>query len=177
MHLEIENGDSVATLKGYPFVSVAFSPCSSLIATGIQNGNVLLWNIERKTCILTMHGHSNFVRCVAFDAKGRRLTSASDDKTARVWDIKTGKCLRVFRDHTDWVLGVAFSPGALPSHLLRRTCLSVYGILQAASASRSSESPWDFRAPSHSPRVHSSSSRAFSEATFATGMRKQAQAK
>ena len=106
-----ENGDSVATLKGYPFVSVAFSPCSSLIATGIQNGNVLLWNIERKTCVLTMHGHSNFVRCVAFDAKGRRLASASDDKTARVWDIKTGKCLRVFRDHTDWVLGVAFSPG------------------------------------------------------------------
>ena len=56
-----------------------------------------------------MHGHENWVRSVAFDARGARLVSASDDSTARVWDAKTGLCLQTLRGHKDYVLGACFS--------------------------------------------------------------------
>ncbi len=41
---------------------------------------------------------------------GKRLATASDDRTARVWDAGSGKELLVLRGHAGPVVGVAFSP-------------------------------------------------------------------
>ena len=41
---------------------------------------------------------------------GRRVVSASDDKTLKVWDIETGKCVATLKGHSDDVrCGVHFS--------------------------------------------------------------------
>ncbi|HEV8649163.1 MAG TPA: hypothetical protein VG276_07090 [Actinomycetes bacterium] len=53
--------------------------------------------------------HAANVNAVAFSPDGRRLTTASDDRTARIWDAATGQ-ERTRVVHGGAVLGVAFSP-------------------------------------------------------------------
>jgi hypothetical protein len=54
--------------------------------------------------------HSNGVESVSFSADGRRIVTASWDKTARVWDAETGKPLSEPLRHQDWVGSAVFSP-------------------------------------------------------------------
>jgi WD40 repeat protein len=50
------------------------------------------------------------VNGVAYSPDGKRLATASEDKTARVWDAKSGEELLTLRGHSNFVFGVAFSP-------------------------------------------------------------------
>jgi tetratricopeptide (TPR) repeat protein len=59
---------------------------------------------------LTLHGHTNWVKGVAFSPHGRRLASAAVDQTVRLWDARAGAHLATLQSHTDSAYGVAFSP-------------------------------------------------------------------
>ncbi len=59
---------------------------------------------------LTLSGHSNLVRAVAFSPDARWLLSGGDDGKARVWDAATGREAAVLAGPTDGVSAVAFSP-------------------------------------------------------------------
>ncbi|MGH8886638.1 MAG: AAA family ATPase [Egibacteraceae bacterium] len=56
------------------------------------------------------HGHEDWIRSVAWSPDGRRIATASADRTARVWDAETGAQLTALRGHEDWVVGVGWSP-------------------------------------------------------------------
>ena len=58
---------------------------------------------------IVLRGHDEWVLLVAWSLDGRRLASASVDRTARIWDTDTGKQLVVLRGHSDEVRGVAWS--------------------------------------------------------------------
>ena len=47
---------------------------------------------------------------MAFRPDGRRIVSASDDKTLKVWDAESGQETLTIKGHTSDVLSVAFSP-------------------------------------------------------------------
>jgi hypothetical protein len=49
------------------------------------------------------------IRAYAFSPDGKRVLSASDDKTVRLWDVETGRCLRVLEGHAGGVHSVAWS--------------------------------------------------------------------
>jgi WD40 repeat protein len=60
--------------------------------------------------LLTFRGHSDSVHCVRYSPDGKRLATASGDKTAALWDAATGRRLLTLRGHTSWVACVSFSP-------------------------------------------------------------------
>jgi WD40 repeat protein/predicted Ser/Thr protein kinase len=59
---------------------------------------------------VTLRGHTDEVRSAAFSPDGKRLASASFDRTVRIWDVAARQELLILQGHSHWVRGVAFSP-------------------------------------------------------------------
>jgi hypothetical protein len=57
-----------------------------------------------------LHGHSDPVTAVVVSPDGRRLLSASVDRTMILWDRDRGQMLRRFRERGGWINSVAISP-------------------------------------------------------------------
>merc|ERR1712224_396020 len=73
-------------------------------------GVLKVWDVATGKCVATLKGHSHHVWGVAVFPDGRRVVSASWDKTLKVWDVATRKCVATLEGHSDWVLGVAVLP-------------------------------------------------------------------
>jgi WD40 repeat protein len=90
--------------------AVAFSPDGRLLAAGLTEGALVVWDVASGAERCRLAGHDGRVSALAFSPDGSRLVTASLDRTARLWDLATGKELRRFGTHEDTVRSVAFSP-------------------------------------------------------------------
>jgi WD40 repeat protein len=61
------------------------------------------------SALAVLRGHGNSVLSASFSHDGRRIVTASRDKTARIWDARSGTLLVVLRGHTDQVGGATFN--------------------------------------------------------------------
>ena len=60
--------------------------------------------------LAVLSGHGAAVLGTAFSPDGRRIVTASGDRTARIWDVATAKQLAVLSGHGDDVWSAAWSP-------------------------------------------------------------------
>ncbi|KAJ8368410.1 hypothetical protein SKAU_G00084380 [Synaphobranchus kaupii] len=83
-----------------------------LLATGLSNGRIKIWDVYTGKLLLNLMDHTDIVRDLTFAPDGSLvLVSASRDKTLRVWDLKDdGNMVKVLRGHQNWVYCSAFSP-------------------------------------------------------------------
>jgi WD40 repeat protein len=70
--------------------------------------NVLNSPVPISTANLT--GHADKVGEIVWSPDGRRVATASDDKTVRIWDAATGKTLHTLTGHKGWVMSVTWAP-------------------------------------------------------------------
>ncbi|MBK8096917.1 MAG: WD40 repeat domain-containing protein [Planctomycetes bacterium] len=129
--LAAESDQSLATfaLHEAGVSAIAVSPDGTRIATGASDGVICLWDaaalLDPKAAAApspqrTIEVHRHAVYCVAFAADGRRLASASADKTARVFDVATGATISSFTQHSYPVTTVRFAPDG------KRVCSTSY---------------------------------------------------
>jgi WD40 repeat protein/transcriptional regulator with XRE-family HTH domain len=110
---------TVLTDSGVFTNAVAFSPDGSTLATVTQPspccppgtaGNTLaLWDLNTGVP-RRLTKHTDQVLDLAFSPDGRRIATASVDRSAIVWDATTGAVLNTLTGHTHAVNGVEYSP-------------------------------------------------------------------
>ena len=90
-------------------LSITFSPDGRFLAIVDSTGEISLWHVVEEAQIWQKKGHTDWIRSVAFDARGQTLASGSHDKTIKLWDVKTGELIKSL-DNGSRVYSVAFSP-------------------------------------------------------------------
>ena len=90
--------------------TVAFSSDSKILASGSEDGNLYLQDVERGGKRRTLTKNTENIFSVAFSSDGKTLASGNSGNTIRLWDINTGEKLETLWGHTNWVFSIAFSP-------------------------------------------------------------------
>ncbi|CAG9986601.1 unnamed protein product [Clonostachys byssicola] len=122
---DVETGASTHTFSAEAGVtSVSISPDSAYVAAGSLDHSIRVWSIQQGTLVDHLkgtEGHKNSVYSVAFTSDGKKLVSASLDKTAKLWELSSteggvadgptpeGRCLKTFKGHDDLVLSAALT--------------------------------------------------------------------
>jgi WD40 repeat protein len=70
---------------------------------------VYVWDTATGKDVLHLRGHKDRVVSVRFSPDGKRIVTASWDKTARIWDAQTGKEQHVLTGHQCSIRSVLFS--------------------------------------------------------------------
>jgi WD40 repeat protein/serine/threonine protein kinase len=101
----------VLTLQGPGFGErcVAFNPDGSRLAMGCFKTVQIRDSVNGKE-LLSLGGHTHYVRQVIFSPDGRRLLSSSYNGTVKIWDSVTGQELATLKGGTAGVQAVSFSP-------------------------------------------------------------------
>lgn len=90
--------------------ALAISPESNTLASGTDDKNIKLWDLNTQKVLASLSGHSQAVKSVAFSPDGKILATASDDKTIKLWQVETLEEICTLLGHSHAVKSVAFSP-------------------------------------------------------------------
>ena len=105
--------------------SLSFLPGTEMLAAGLFDQTIKLWNVPEGQLQQSLTGHTGWVRGISVSGDGSLIASASDDNTLRVWDVELGSSVLVVDQDTKGIRAVAISPdgslvaGALQDHTVR----------------------------------------------------------
>ncbi len=115
----VESGEQIGTFpldEPRTLTGVAFSPCGSVIATGMI-GELRLWHAETLTTLFVIpQSQTEDPYALAFSPCGKYLASGTwwqkgmEKMAIRLWDVATGENIHTFWGHTTDVQSLAFSP-------------------------------------------------------------------
>lgn len=91
-------------------LNAGFSPDGSLLAVGVGNGSVVVFDATSGELLRQFGDHADAVAGIVFNPDGETILTGSYDRTAALWDATTGERLVTFEGHTDRVNDVAFTP-------------------------------------------------------------------
>jgi WD40 repeat protein len=94
------------------FDSIAFDPAGAILAAGMSDGHVRLWDTQTwRRLPRDLPGHTEYVTGLAFDATGDLLASSGVDGKVLIWNARTFKRgTTPHLGHDGAVTGIAFQP-------------------------------------------------------------------
>ncbi len=106
-----KTGETIRSIDaGSPIMGLAFSPDGVLLAGGLVDHSVGVWEAATGDERYRLRGHELVVTDVEFSPDGRTLASSSGDTTVRLWDVASGSALHVLDEHIGYVMKIDFSP-------------------------------------------------------------------
>ncbi|CAO5191372.1 hypothetical protein FAIPA1_70195 [Frankia sp. AiPs1] len=90
-------------------VAIAFSPRARTVASGTENGAIILHDADTGQRHAALHTGGGAILSMAYSADGQLLAAGSHDGTITIWDDRSGAELARIRPHREHVTGVAFS--------------------------------------------------------------------
>ena len=63
------------------------SPQPDAFAVGYADGSIRLWSASTGSVLTTFNGHKKAITALAFDKRGTRLASGSQDTDLILWDV------------------------------------------------------------------------------------------
>lgn len=94
---------------GSPVIGLAISPDDRLVAAGLADNSIGIWQLASGVQQFRLTGHEMMVTDVEFSPDGAVLASSSADTTVRLWDVETGAARHVLQKHLDYVIKLSFS--------------------------------------------------------------------
>ncbi len=91
-----------------PISAAAVSPDGSTIATGSEDGHLLLWSARTGWDRRALRKQDRAIRCLTFSPDGTTLISGADDAVVRVWDVGTLEERQAITAHRNAMIGTAF---------------------------------------------------------------------
>ena len=72
-----------------PVLSVTFSRDGSMLASGLKDGKIFLWDVATRRNIGSLEGHNGLVSSVSFSSDGSKLVSGDYWQTVKLWEVAT----------------------------------------------------------------------------------------
>ena len=107
------NGNPLRSLpetKGRYVLDIAYSPDSKLLAVGMSDGRIALWDPDAGERLRLLEKHDSRVWSVVFSADSKKVISGGQDDKVKVWSVESGKLLHTLNGHKSNVYAVADDP-------------------------------------------------------------------
>lgn len=88
---------------------LAWSKCGKYLASCSDDGQIIVWDIEKMLPQKNLEGHTDFVNALLWANDSNQLLSASSDETISLWSVEKGEIVRSLEGHDDIVLSLAYS--------------------------------------------------------------------
>jgi len=92
--------------------SLAYNPDATQIVTGLDNGEIVIWDVASGREVIRWEAHTGRVNGVAYHPNGTQIVSGANgtSNNLRVWDATTGAEIYSVPYHTNRVTSVAYTP-------------------------------------------------------------------
>ncbi|KAL2583875.1 hypothetical protein GLYMA_14G103600v4 [Glycine max] len=80
-------------------LSLAMSPDGLNLASGDEDGTIMIWDLSSGCCITPLVGHTSCVWSLTFSCEGSLLASGSADCTVKFGDVTTEVGILTDSDH------------------------------------------------------------------------------
>lgn len=107
---KLSNHDLLLTcdLHNSAITATAVSSDGSTIATGTEDGHLMLWSTRTGWDRRALKKQTSAIRQLAFSYDGKSLISGGSDSVLRVWDVKTLEEQQAITAHRNGVTGASF---------------------------------------------------------------------
>ncbi|KAI5079883.1 hypothetical protein GOP47_0005362 [Adiantum capillus-veneris] len=93
---------------GLPVRSIDFHKSQPLFVSGGDDAKIKVFDVDKRTCLSTLLGHSDYIRTVQFHEEHPWIVSASDDHSVRIWNWESRHCISLLTGHTHYTMCASF---------------------------------------------------------------------